>query len=135
MLAISPLARLLGCFQLGDSVLVSVVSFCTLQELRVTGLFILSHPGKLSRLIHCCLSSDGEMTNGEKPQAAVSWDLTSADLGAMGICHTYSPSLSFLFWCFHTQTFPFAPCLWQSFPIQFLALAAEEFSWLCALPV
>lgn len=38
-------------------------------------------------------------THGENLQAAVSWDLTAADLYAMDICRAYSPCLSFSFWC------------------------------------
>lgn len=112
--------------------LVSVVPFCTLQELRVTGLFILSHPGKLSALTHCCLSSDTRMVRIFRQlcfgilQLLTCMPWTSAVLTApvyrfhSGVPHPGIPIL-----------FMFVAVL--TFLKQFLALAAEEFFWLCAL--
>lgn len=69
----------------------------------MTSLFILSHLSKLSGLTHCCLSLDLHAVR--IPRQLHPRILTSAELGAMDICHAYSPSPSVVFWCLNTHSF------------------------------
>lgn len=103
-------------------------AFCTLRELRVTGLLTLSHLGELSGLTHCCSSPDPEVARTTR-QLHPGILTSSARLVALLRLLYFGASASS-----SSRSFPVC----GGFNISIIILSTDcwgVFSWLCALSV